>query len=155
MKDVATCARLLAEKKLSICFAESASAGYLAYAFSLTEESGDILRGSLICYDATLKIKLLDVPKELINRFSAESPEVTRAMVQGIEQLIPADIAVAVTGLPKPGGSETPEKPVGTVFYAIGYQGAIHDGKTYFGGSPAQVVKHAVAEVVRAITRLV
>jgi nicotinamide-nucleotide amidase len=46
---------LLAQKKLSVFFLESASAGYLSYQFSLSPFSGDLLIGSLVCYD--LKVK--------------------------------------------------------------------------------------------------
>jgi len=46
---------LLAQKKLSVFFLESASAGYLSYQFSLSQFSGDILIGGLVCYD--LKVK--------------------------------------------------------------------------------------------------
>ncbi len=39
------CCELLAKEKIKIAFFESASAGYLAYRFSLSPYSGDILIG--------------------------------------------------------------------------------------------------------------
>jgi nicotinamide-nucleotide amidase len=91
-------------------------AGWLCSEFALTEESGKVLKGGLACYDADLKVALLKVPQELIDEFTPESMEVTRAMAYGLRGLIPSDIQVTVTGLTTPGGSETPEKPVGTMF---------------------------------------
>ncbi len=50
-----SCCKLLADKKIKIAFFESASAGYLAYRFSLSPYSGDILIGSLVSYDLLIK----------------------------------------------------------------------------------------------------
>lgn len=113
---IAQCSKLLAERKLTIAFAESATAGWLCSEFGLAEESGQVLQGGLTCYNADLKVSLLKVPQTLIDEFTPESIEVTRAMAYGLKELIPADIHVTVTGLTTPGGSETAEKPVGTMF---------------------------------------
>nr|WP_258051202.1 CinA family protein [Pseudomonas aeruginosa] len=53
------CCELLAKEKIKIAFFESASAGYLAYRFSLSPYSGDILIGSLVSYDLRVKEKTL------------------------------------------------------------------------------------------------
>ncbi len=53
-----SCCKLLADKKIKIAFFESASAGYLAYRFSLSPYSGDILIGSLVSYDLLIKALL-------------------------------------------------------------------------------------------------
>jgi nicotinamide-nucleotide amidase len=117
---ISICSKLMADQGLTIAFAESATAGWLCSEFALTEESGKVLIGGFACYDADLKVSLLGVPKELIDEFTPESMEVTREMAQRLGKLIPADIYVTVTGLTTPGGSETPEKPVGTMFvYAL------------------------------------
>lgn len=42
---------------MNIAFAESATVGRLAAEFSLTENSGDILNGGLVCYDACIRKK--------------------------------------------------------------------------------------------------
>jgi nicotinamide-nucleotide amidase len=107
---------LMAAKGLTIAFAESATAGWLCSEFSLAEASGKVLQGGFTCYNADLKVSLLKVPQNLIDQFTPESMEVTREMAYRLPTLIPADIHVAVTGLTTPGGSETTEKPVGTMF---------------------------------------
>lgn len=106
----------MAGKGLTVAFAESATAGWLCSEFALTDDSGKVLKGGIACYDADLKVDLLKVPQELIDKFTPESLEVTREMAHRLDKLIPCDIRVAVTGLTTPGGSETPEKPVGTMF---------------------------------------
>ncbi len=58
-QKIADCSKLMAEKKLTIAFAESATAGWLCSEFALTEESGQVLKGGITCYDASLKVSLL------------------------------------------------------------------------------------------------
>jgi nicotinamide-nucleotide amidase len=115
-KKIVQCSKLIAERGLTIAFAESATAGWLCSEFALTDESGKVLKGGITCYDADLKVSLLGVPQRLIDQFTPESMEVTREMAYRLAKLIPSDIQVTVTGLTTPGGSETPEKPVGTMF---------------------------------------
>ncbi|RYY34762.1 MAG: nicotinamide-nucleotide amidohydrolase family protein [Sphingobacteriaceae bacterium] len=110
------CSKLMAKKKLTIAFAESATAGWLCSEFALAPESGQVLKGGIVSYDAAIKEYLLKVPKELVERYTPESEEVTEEMAMRLGDLIKSDIQVAVTGLTSPGGSETPEKPVGTMF---------------------------------------
>lgn len=76
-----TC-ELLAHKKISLFFIESASAGYLSYQFSLSPFSGDILIGSLVCYDLKVKEKVLKISPNLIKKYSAESIQVTEEMIK-------------------------------------------------------------------------
>ncbi|ENU29595.1 hypothetical protein F991_02647 [Acinetobacter sp. CIP-A165] len=114
-----TTCNILAKKKLTIFFLESASAGYLSYKFSLNPLSGNILVGSLVCYDLSVKEDLLKISSKLIQRHTAESMQVSKEMIKKGKKKIKADIYVSCTGLLKKGGSESKEKPVGTFFYCI------------------------------------
>lgn len=151
---VIRCCELLARKKLRIAFAESATAGALAAGFSMTEHSGDVLLGSMVCYDADEKVCLLKVPKDLIERFTPESAEVTAAMARNALNLFEkADITVGVTGLVKRGGSEGPDKPVGTVFLHFvlpGYELAL---KEHFLGQPQEIILQTVHKVAEILIR--
>ncbi|MRA45854.1 CinA family protein [Acinetobacter pittii] len=114
-----SCCKLLAQEKIKIAFFESASAGYLAYRFSLSPYSGDILIGSLVSYDLRVKENTLHISPELIEKYTPESMQVTVEMIKKGKELLHADLYIACTGLLKKGGSETQEKPVGTFFYSI------------------------------------
>ena len=76
------CCKLLAKKKLKVTFIESASAGYLAYRFSLTPFSGEVLNGALVCYDLKVKEKVLKISPKLIKKYTAESIEITEELVK-------------------------------------------------------------------------
>ena len=134
----------MAEQGLTIAFAESATAGWLCSEFALTEESGKVLKGGLACYDADLKIDLLQVPRELIDKFTPESMEVTREMAYRLAGFIPSDIQVTVTGLTTPGGSETQEKPVGTMFVFALIKGCEASFREVFTGSCEEIIHQTV-----------
>jgi nicotinamide-nucleotide amidase len=143
--DLSRCTELLLEKNLTIAFAESASAGRMVAEFSMVPNAGKFLKGGFVCYDACLKEDVLKVPKELIEQFTPESPEVTKAIAEGLSKLIEADIHIGVTGLPAPGGSETPEKPVGTMFICCIYnKQELFAERIILDGEPEEVILRTV-----------
>jgi nicotinamide-nucleotide amidase len=152
-QEIIDCGKLLIDKNLTIAFAESATAGYLSSQFSLVQKAGQFLKGGLACYDADLKKSLLGVSEGLIEAFTPESAEVTNAMCHGLTQLIPADIHVAVTGLTCPGGSETPEKPVGTIFLVGMIRGQkLFSKRIYLQGDEQQIIRDTAKEVALLIS---
>ncbi|QKJ33276.1 CinA family protein [Mucilaginibacter mali] len=143
-QKIADCAKLLAERKLRIAFVESATAGWLCSEFALTEQSGQVLEGGITCYNADLKKSLLGVPHDLIEKFTPESQEVTDELARRLGKLMPADIFVAVTGLTTPGGSETAEKPVGTMFVSVLVKDHLFSERYEFKGNCEEVIKQTI-----------
>ena len=141
---ISICSKLMAEQGLTIAFAESATAGWLCSEFALTNESGKVLQGGIICYDASLKVSLLRVPQHLIDEFTPESMEVTREMAYRLPELIPSDIQVTVTGLTTSGGSETPEKPVGTMFVFALVKGNQYSFRKVFQGGCEEIIHQTI-----------
>lgn len=153
-QDIVRCSEVLIAKGLTIAFAESATAGRMTAEFSMVPNAGKFLKGGFACYDADLKQKNLDVPKELIDEYTPESMEVTRAVALGLSKLINADIHVAVTGLPAPGGSETPEKPVGTMFVcALHRKEELFSVRLFFNGEPEEIILKSIYHTAEALVR--
>lgn len=148
---VSRCSELLAERNLTIAFAESATAGKLAFEFSLTRYSGAILKGGIVCYNACVKEDMLDVSSGLISTYTPESAEVTREICHALQRKMPSDLSVAITGLTAPGGSESPLKPVGTMFFCIRYKQDVHEQRILLEGSPSDIVNKSVAAISEAI----
>lgn len=152
------CHKILKEQKLTISFAESATAGRMAAEFSLIPKCGEVLKGGIVCYDATIKEELLGVPKELVEKYTPESAEVTREMAERLTHVIKADVQVGITGLPMPGGSETEEKPVGTMFVDALIKGKHVAAKVLFKGTAEEIVlqtiDYAAAMISKELTRL-
>jgi nicotinamide-nucleotide amidase len=145
------CSDKIARKKLSIAFAESATAGKLAFEFSLAPHSGAILKGGIVCYDACIKEDVLGIPQQLIAEYTPESAEVTKAMAVSVKQMMGADITVAVTGLTTPGGSEQPGKPVGTMFYCILFKDLVLERKKIFTGSPIDIINLTIEQIAKTL----
>ena len=113
-------ARLLTEKKMTICTAESCTGGYVASRIVSVPGSSNYYVGSVIAYDNRVKVEELNVPSELIEKHGAVSEEVAVAMAQHAREKFHTDFAIACSGIAGPDGG-TASKPVGTVFLAIAH----------------------------------
>lgn len=144
---VVECSEAIANKNWTIAFAESCTAGRASAEFSLTPDSGKILMGSIVSYDAGFKKRILNIPEELIDEFTPESAEVTAAMARNFCEFSGSDICVAITGLIKEGGSESAEKPVGTVFIHMILPYKEISKRIVFDGSPEDIIIKTVEEI--------
>ena len=111
--------KMLKTRGLRIGSAESCTGGYLAHLLTSVAGSSDYFEGSIIAYSYPLKEKLLGVSSETLATHGAVSEECVKEMVKGAVKRMNVDLAVAVSGVAGPGGG-TPEKPVGTVWIAVG-----------------------------------
>ena len=153
-------ATLLLARGERLVTAESCTGGLIAAC--CTELAGSSLwfeRG-VVTYSNEAKTEWLGVPAALIAEHGAVSEPVALAMARGalVHSAVPADWAVAVTGIAGPGGG-SPAKPVGTVWLAWAERGrrephasvAVHAEKMWFPGDRRAVrgatVAHALAGV--------
>lgn len=111
--------RLLMERNLSIGTAESCTGGYLAHRITAVPGASQYFNGAIISYSNEVKIKRLDVREQTLLEHGAVSEATVREMVQGALKALPIDVAVAISGIAGPDGG-TPDKPVGTVWMAVG-----------------------------------
>lgn len=147
------CAQLLISKGITIAFAESATGGRLCAEFTLAPNAGTFLKGSIVCYDARIKETLLHVSKDAVERYTAESSEVTRLMTHGLKTCIHADLYIAVTGLTHAGGSEQAGKPVGTMFIHILDSHRETGLRKVFEGDPETIILQTVDEIALQLIR--
>ena len=75
-----------------------------------------------MAYSDEVKMNLLGVNPEILEKHGAVSEEVVIEMVKGAMKSMNSDCAVATSGIAGPTGG-TPDKPVGTVWIAA----AMHD----------------------------
>lgn len=111
--------RLLTARGLLIGTAESCTGGYIAHRITVMPGASAYFGGSVVTYSNEMKIKVLGVKPETLEQHGAVSEATVREMVQGALAALPIDVAVAVSGIAGPDGG-TPEKPVGTIWVAIG-----------------------------------
>ena len=109
----------LKEKGAMLGTAESCTGGYIAHKITSIAGSSAYFGGSVVAYSNQLKTKLLNVNPETINEHGAVSEATVKEMVKGALETLGADYAVAVSGIAGPGGGR-PDKPVGTIWTAVG-----------------------------------
>jgi nicotinamide-nucleotide amidase len=102
----------------SIAVAESCTGGMIAAALTSVPGSSAVFLGGVVAYSNEVKSSLLGVPTEVLAEEGAVSKGVVEAMAVGALRATGADLAVATTGIAGPDGG-TPEKPVGTVWFAV------------------------------------
>lgn len=111
--------RLLAAARargLMIATAESCTGGLVSGALTAIPGASDAFDRGFVTYSYPAKTDLLGVPPEMLAAHGAVSEPVARAMAAGALRASRAGLAVAVTGVAGPGGSEA--KPEGLVWFA-------------------------------------
>ncbi|WP_420421395.1 CinA family nicotinamide mononucleotide deamidase-related protein [Simkania sp.] len=106
---------------LTLACAESCTGGRIAARLTKISGCSDYFLGSLVTYSNQMKTSVLNVNPETLHAHGAVSRETVIEMVQGTLSVSGADYAVAVSGITGPTGG-TQEKPVGTVWGAIGHK---------------------------------
>ena len=96
----------------------------------ITDLSGSsrYFRGGVVAYDDNVKLELLGLEEAVLADGGAVSEAVATGMARGVADLLSTDVGVGITGIAGPGGG-TPEKPVGTVWFAVvvrGRERALH-----------------------------
>lgn len=135
--------RSLRDQKLTVSFAESCTGGALS-AF-LTEQPGvsDIFLGSVVSYSNEAKVDLLGIRRDTLMCEGAVSEMIARQMAQGVRRQFKTDWSVAITGIAGPTGG-TPEKPVGTVCFAIAGPSFEDSRKEIFSGDRKAIQQASV-----------
>ena len=106
---------------LTLATAESCTAGNVAAAITAIPGSSHFYRGGIIAYSNEVKENMLGVNQETLENKGAVSEETVIEMVKGAMKSMNSDCAVATSGIAGPTGG-TPDKPVGTVWIAVGKQ---------------------------------
>lgn len=111
--------KLLTARGRTVATAESCTGGYIAHLLTSIAGSSNYFKGGVISYSNEVKNKLLHVEADTLKTHGAVSEETVRQMALNALPLLDTDYVVAVSGIMGPGGG-SPEKPVGTVWIAVG-----------------------------------
>jgi nicotinamide-nucleotide amidase len=110
---------VLLEKGLTLGTVESCTGGRVAQMLTGNSGASEYFHGSIIAYDNEVKEKLVGVAPAILVEHGAVSEACIRAMVAGGLEKLGTDLVVATSGIAGPGGG-TEEKPVGTIWIAVG-----------------------------------
>ncbi len=113
---------LLAQRGLTFGAAESCTGGTVCQRITALPGASAVLQGGIVSYSNTVKAQVLGVEQKILDTFGAVSEECAAKMAEGALNSLGCDVAVSVTGIAGPDGG-TPEKPVGTVCFAVSLAG--------------------------------
>jgi nicotinamide-nucleotide amidase len=125
---------LLAGAGKTLALAESCTGGLASSMLTDVPGSSRYFLGSIVSYANAAKEGFLGVRSETLAAHGAVSAEAAREMALGARERFGSDLALSITGIAGPDGG-TPEKPVGTVFFALadGTE-AVQESRRQFGG---------------------
>ncbi|MCF6159339.1 MAG: competence/damage-inducible protein A [wastewater metagenome] len=135
-----TVATLLKKYRKTIAVAESCTGGLVADKLTNIPGISEFFMEGIVAYSNRVKIDRLGVPEDLIIKHGAVSPQVARAMAEGIRKKASTDIGIGITGIAGPTGG-TKEKPVGLVYITVAVDDSIEVKECRFRGSRIDIKK--------------
>ena len=139
----------LAKKLRSkIVSAESCTAGLLAASLTELPGSSAFFEQGYITYSNHSKIRVLGVENRTLEKYGAVSEEVAKQMAEGALKRSKSTVAVSITGIAGPGGSDC--KPEGLVCFAVAKENGKIRTKTKKYGSIGRdnIRAHAVETAI-------
>ncbi|QFT93041.1 Nicotinamide-nucleotide amidohydrolase PncC [Roseovarius sp. THAF9] len=140
---------------LMVATAESCTGGMVAAALTDIAGSSAVVERGFVTYSNTAKQQMLGVRGDTLEAHGAVSEEVAREMAEGALDHSEADLAVSITGIAGPGGSE--HKPEGRVCFGLARVGQVTQVETVEFGAlgraevRAQARDHALDLLLKGI----
>lgn len=113
---------MLLSNELTISTAESCSGGAIATRITSVPNSSQYFKGSLVAYTNEVKVNILGVNQETIDKYGVVSKETAEEMAKRSLELMGTDIAIATTGMAGPTSNDE-KVAIGTIWIAV----ASHD----------------------------
>jgi nicotinamide-nucleotide amidase len=128
----------------TIACAESCTGGMVAAALTDLPGSSAMFDRGFVTYTNDAKVELLGVRPATLARTGAVSEDVAKEMAEGALARSGATLAVAITGIAGPGGSE--HKPEGRVCFGIATSDGTRTETREFGAPGRDAVRRAARD---------
>lgn len=145
---------MLKERGLTLSTAESCTGGYLAHLITTISGSSAYFKGSVVAYANEVKRQQLGVQAATLDDHGAVSEETVKEMVTGVLKLMDTDIGIAISGIAGPTGG-TPDKPVGTIWLAVGNRDLVHTKKLQLTKDREKNIQYTAVVGLNMIRRFV
>ena len=129
---------------IMIATAESCTGGMVSAAITDIAGSSAIFDRGFVTYTNAAKTDLLGVKPQTLDASGAVSDEVAAEMASGALAASNANIAVSITGIAGPGGSE--HKPEGRVCFGIASGNSVRTETVEFGAQGRAIVRAAARD---------
>lgn len=141
MTEAAEVLELARLRGWKVATAESCTGGMITAALTEVPGSSDVVDRGFVTYSNEAKIEMLGIGAQTLTKHGAVSEEIAEEMAMGALGRSKANIAVAVTGIAGPGGSEF--KPEGRVCFGLATAAACKTETVEFGPIGRQRVREA------------
>ncbi|MCH2077189.1 MAG: nicotinamide-nucleotide amidohydrolase family protein [Rhodobacteraceae bacterium] len=122
---------LLRRRGWTVTCAESCTGGMVAAAITDVAGSSEIFERGFVTYSNAAKQQLLGVSSEALEAHGAVSEEVAAEMATGALAKAGADVAISISGIAGPGGSD--HKPEGRVCFGLATAAGVSTETVEFG----------------------
>ena len=109
--------KILKANGQTLSTAESCTGGNIAHLITTVPGSSDVFLGGVISYAPEVKINVLGVKAETIEKFGIVSSQVASEMAEGVRKLTGSTYSVSTTGWADSYGDD--KEPAGTVWVAV------------------------------------
>jgi nicotinamide-nucleotide amidase len=144
----------LIENNLTLSTAESCTGGLFSSTIVDVSGASKTFMGGFITYSNEEKINRLGVDSESLKKYGAVSSQTAKAMAKGVCKLIGTNIGISTTGIAGPTGG-TEEKPVGTVFIGLCYNGEVISKRFLFRGNRGKIRIRTVKMALKMLIDLI
>jgi nicotinamide-nucleotide amidase len=140
---------LLKEQNATLAVAESLTGGLLEASLTDIPGASKVLQGGVVVYTNELKMRLLNVPAEVLEKHSAVSAESAIAMAEGMRTLSNTDYAISTTG--EAGPKSQSGAKVGTVFVGIASSKSTFSEALELTGDRDRIRKRSVLAAINVL----
>jgi PncC family amidohydrolase len=138
---------LLRAEGSTVAVAESLTGGRLAVRFTDVPGVSETFLGGAVTYATELKISMLGVDEEIVEKHGVISAECAEAMASGVRATTGATYGLSTTGVAGPDSQEG--QPAGTVFVGVAGPGFVTSEQLDLSGDRTQI-QEATCEAVLA-----
>jgi len=135
--------RLLTQQNKTVSTAESCTGGKIAQIITSIPGSSKYFKGSVVAYAKEVKIDVLGVARETIQKHTVVSGQVAEEMAANVRKLLQTDYGIGITGNAGPTTDDT-DKSVGIVYIALATPNGVASERFDFGQPREKVIDRAV-----------
>lgn len=148
-----TVGRLLKAAGKTVSAAESCTGGEIAHLLTTIAGSSAYFLGSVTSYAVSVKVNVLGVKAETVEKYGVVSAEVAAEMAEGVRKLTGSDFAVSTTGLAGPGGDAA--NPEGTVWIGVASEAGTVTVKKQFRNDRKRNIERFAAAALNELRKVI
>lgn len=144
--------KVLKTNDLNIASIESLTGGLFASELVAVAGASDVYLGSIVAYANIVKQELLNIDKEVIDKYGAVSEEIATLMASNGSLIFKSDVCVAFTGNAGPDTLEN--KDLGLIYTCIKIKAKVYNFKDKLSGNRNEIRQEIVKLTKNRIIQL-